>query len=235
MRRSWSLTLKLLAVALLLLTRHAPALPLALAALVSVLSAVVLDLLDWRHDRKLSWSRLLSGAVLLATVAVFLVKAWQGPPVPAVDVPEFGFRLRKPGAGWELHTKADLPTPPFAPHVRAGATSFDGILGVVQVLPLGQTPTDLDSLARQHKASIDWPDRRELSYGTVTFAGQEARRYIIVGTDGRGTKLLAQATLFVRGGFEYIIEVIGPLEHHQPGDDRFQEFPNAVELIGEPG
>ena len=73
MRRSWSLTLKLLAVALLLLTRHAPAWPLTLAALGAVLAAVVLDLLDWRRERKFPWPRLLSGAVLLVAVAYFVV------------------------------------------------------------------------------------------------------------------------------------------------------------------
>lgn len=230
MHRSWSLTLKLLAVALLLLTRHVAGLTLPLAALGAVLAAVVLDWLDWRRGRTFPGSRLLSGAALLVAVAFFLVRAWQGPPIPTVEVPEFGFRLRQPGPDWQLLAKPELPSPPYAPNVQAGATSYDGVLGVVQVLPLRETSPNLDALATQHKATIDWPDRRELGYETVTFAGHEARRYVITGTDPAGTKRKAQTTLFVRGQFEYIIEVVGPLER-QSGDEYFQTFANAVELI----
>src|SRR5262245_43888181 len=239
MRRAWSLTLILVAVALLLITRHVPALSaalLAVAALAVLLVAFVLDLLDWRHGRKVPWARLLAGMVLMAATGVILKTAVRGPPVPAVEVPEFGFRLRQPGPDWQLSSKDDLPSPPHAPDVQAGATSFDGVSGVVLVLPLKKmsgpdsTP-DLDAFARQHKATIDWKDRRELGYQTVTFAGHEARQYLISGTDGTGTLMLGQATLFVHGRRVYIIAVVGPRERCEPDDPRFRAFTDAVELL----
>jgi hypothetical protein len=236
MHRGWSFTLKIVAAALMVSTRDHPRLPMALAALAAVLGAVALDLLDWRRERKAPWPRLATGAIFLAMAAFFLVKAWQGPPVPAVEVPELGFRLRLPGPDWQLSSKDDLPSPPHAPDTQAGATSYEGVSGVVLVLPLEKmagpdSAPDLDALARQHKATIDWKDRRELSYQTVTFAGHEARRYLISGTDGTGTMMLGQATLFVRGRRVYIIAVVGPRDRCGPDDPRFRAFTDAVELL----
>src|SRR5207248_778613 len=123
------------------------------------------------------------------------------------------------------------------PDAQAGATSPAGVRGIVQVIPLEKmagpgTPPNLDGLASQHKATVLLADRRELSYETTTFAGHEARRYVIGGAEGNGTRLLGEVTLFVRGRFVYVLEVVGPADRCRPGDAQFRAFTGAVELTG---
>jgi hypothetical protein len=247
MRHAWSATLKLVAVAALLFARYcpqavlAPVLGLALAA---ALTAVTLDILDWRAGRRLAAARLVGGVLALAAagfvISATLIEKRTAPPpqLPetALDVHAFGFRLKSPGPGWVLLSKDDLPSPPHATDVQAGADYLDGIEGVVLVVPLekmaggGDAAPNLDGLVLQHKATIDWAERRQLSYETVPFAGREARQYVIRGVDGAGRAMLGQATLFVRGPHVYILAVVGPEDRCRPNDPRFRAFADAFEL-----
>src|SRR5262245_62011376 len=118
--RSWSYTLKLAAAVMLLVTRDTYSVAAAGVAAAALLGAGALDVLDWRAERRAPVLSLAAVVLLLTAAGFALVRAWQGPPVPTVEVPEFGFRLRRPGPDWQLRSKAELPSPEHDPNAQAG-------------------------------------------------------------------------------------------------------------------
>ena len=237
MRRAWSTTLKCLAVALVLAGRFEPTRWLGLLAAAAALTGLVLDFLDWHHTGRPPWPRLIGGALTATLAGWFLAAVWS-PAVPSyvppVEVPEFGFKLRQPGDGWTLLSKADLPSPPHVVEVQAGADSGDGVLGVVLAAPLAKyqpiaAEPNLFDLARIHRATIPWENLEVIEEVEFFFVSKRALRYRVAGVEN-GRPMVGQAVLVVHRQNLVILASVGPQETTKANDPRFAAFMGAVEF-----